>query len=794
MEENAPGIANLVNSIIGVSVLAMPYCMKQCGLLLGLGLLLGASWLTYVSCSMLVTSAVIKRRRTYEYLAYHAVGPSGKLAVELSMIGLMLGTCVAFYVIIGDLATGILSNYVEASQVQLRTFVLVFCGLCIALPLGLMKNLSVLGFMGFFSMIFYCLFVLVMFITSVSNGLLTFDWLTKIELFRPAGIFQSLPIFSLAYACQCQLFVVYDSLEDASVMRMESIVSGALKIVTTVYCLVAVFGYTTFQDSVYGNVLQNLPHTFLLEAIKFGFAGSVVIGFPLMIFPCRQSIYTLFFKQPQSDGVPSKTYIEPFTFKVITLCIVLSTMTVAIFIPNVETILGLTGATMGSFICFIFPAIIYSKAYAKADAFITRFVFAVGCLLLIFCTYQNLTAQPEVVPEVAKQDSFNGHQAHDDTLNVDAPANVENPLPDLDKPPPSKAPIGEPVKNEHRHEPANPIEPVYIDHKPDTVDEKPEEVPKEEVKDSPKVNAENLQPNVAEKDKDPPAVKKEEIPSVKHNDEAGEKPNQVPAGAGELPVDQQEQVDNKDAKREEPSNSEDNVKKQDGDGDKKEEELLMQIKAQQEKQQEILQKQSDLLQALQEQHLKEHVESEDGKVESQDKPQGVDAPEKKQPPQDGENKKVEPVIPKVDAVKDPVKPVLAEEPKQNVKQVVGNSDVQNNIKVEKPKENPVEKEPVKREEVKQQLGKQEALEPEIKPVVQEPRKENVVEENKVVAKENDKLSKRNVDKNLADSEVVKIEPNMDDIPDDKKEDVNDKVDGEDMPKPRELKSYDEGKS
>ena len=64
MESDAPYITNLVNSIIGVSVLAMPFCMKKCGLLLGLGLLIGMAWITYISCNMLITAAVIKRRRT----------------------------------------------------------------------------------------------------------------------------------------------------------------------------------------------------------------------------------------------------------------------------------------------------------------------------------------------------------------------------------------------------------------------------------------------------------------------------------------------------------------------------------------------------------------------------------------------------------------------------------------------------------------------------------------------------------------------------------------------------------
>ena len=52
----------------------------------------------------------------------------------------------------------------------------------------------------------------------------------------------------------------------------------------------------------------------------------------------------------QSSGGQTMAYIPDGVFRALTTGIVMCTMTVAIFVENVETILGLNGSLMGSFI------------------------------------------------------------------------------------------------------------------------------------------------------------------------------------------------------------------------------------------------------------------------------------------------------------------------------------------------------------------------------------------------------------------------------------------------------------
>ncbi|XP_021928543.1 putative sodium-coupled neutral amino acid transporter 10 [Zootermopsis nevadensis] len=399
MGTNTGTVMTLANSIIGVGVLAMPFCFKQCGIILSVLMLLLSSFLSRLACHFLLKAAIMARRRNFEFLAFHTFGPSGKTIVELCIIGFLMGTCIAFFVVVGDLGPAIAAKTLNISNTaSLRDIVLIGLAVFVVLPLGLLRNVDSLSSVCAATIGFYlCLVLKVM--AEAMPHLAAGDWMENVYLWRPAGMLQCIPIFSMALFCQTQLFEIYESLPNASLDKMNDVIRAAVSLCTAFYICVGFFGYVAFcTQNFTGNILMSFTPTLMSDIIKMGFVLSVAVSFPLAIFPCRASLYSLLFKRVQMPHHETlSSHIPETRFKCLTIGIISMSLTVGLLIPNIELVLGLVGSTIGVLICVMFPAVAFISISTKntQERLLAQVLVFIGVIILVLGTYATLYAANE---------------------------------------------------------------------------------------------------------------------------------------------------------------------------------------------------------------------------------------------------------------------------------------------------------------------------------------------------------------------------------------------------------------
>ena len=247
----------------------MPFCFKQCGVILATIMLILSGMLVKVACHLLLKSALLARRRTMENLAFHTHGHTGKLLVELGIIGYLAGTAIAFFVVMGDLGPPMVSKLAGIeSTANLRMVVLTGLGLFVALPLSLLRDLESLQYICTTSILFY-VFVVARVVLQATPHITSGEWMSEVNLWRPAGMLQCFPIFSLALSCQTNIFAVYTALPDATPAKMNDVVKGAVNLCSGIYITIGFFGYVAFcYVDFAGNILTAFPPSLLIDVIR----------------------------------------------------------------------------------------------------------------------------------------------------------------------------------------------------------------------------------------------------------------------------------------------------------------------------------------------------------------------------------------------------------------------------------------------------------------------------------------------------------------------------------------------
>lgn len=372
-------IFNLMNAVIGVGVLAMPYCFKRAGILIAPLLLLLVGFLTERSLSLMVRAGEFMRAsETQKGLE---AGPIGYSATVARCFGPRIGSLSDAFIVIMNFGSAVAYLDVIADIIgawagkDSKALGLFFVVLFIIGPLSCVRQIEKLKFTSLLGLSIYAIFGLV----TISLFFIGANCSGEVHVPLASGeLLVAVPIQTLAFACHTVVFPVYREFKEvpgATTKSFQYALRMTIAICLAMYIVVGFFGALTFKDNILGDILRNYSYEGggLARFVEGIFAFSICMTYPLLVFPMRDSLDILIMKTKWASSA-ARNYgwsSERFTtlrFFVLTVVLISFAYLVAVLIPEVEVVFGLTGCTFGTTICFILPSLMFLKATNENDS------------------------------------------------------------------------------------------------------------------------------------------------------------------------------------------------------------------------------------------------------------------------------------------------------------------------------------------------------------------------------------------------------------------------------------------
>ncbi|QLG72487.1 hypothetical protein HG535_0D01950 [Zygotorulaspora mrakii] len=300
--------ANLLKTIVGAGVLAVPYAFRNDGILVGSLLILLAAVTSAFGLFVLgkCSKTLINPRNssffTFCMLTYPSLSPLFDLAMFIQCFGVGL----SYLVLIGDIFPGLFGG---TREYWILGSALLIVPLCTLRKLDSLRYSSILGLfaLGYISLLVLSIFVYDVILTDNYKAFRGDVYWFKV--YDYSGLLSTFSIIIFAFTGSMNLCSIINELEDNSLSNISTVIGWSLSIATTLFMAIGITGYLTFGSNVSGNIILNYdadsPWVFLG---KLCLGTMVILSFPLLFHPCRISVNNMivwgklkFEKQPHSE-------------------------------------------------------------------------------------------------------------------------------------------------------------------------------------------------------------------------------------------------------------------------------------------------------------------------------------------------------------------------------------------------------------------------------------------------------------------------------------------------------------
>jgi len=347
----------IVNAALGAGLLNMPKAFDQAGGVYT-AIIVQAVLLFFIMTALIILAMTsnINKSCTLQEVMFTVAGIWGRRATSAIITVYCFGTCITFLIIIGDqfdraFASLVGNHYCDTWYLH-RDFVMPVSSILLILPMCYSKNIDFLKYVSAFGVFIILYVVALVFVEYAEGEHIPGPIKTKPDTWL--DVFMVIPVICFGYQCHVSVIPIYSCMKVRNIKNFSIASSTAIVICVFTYTGAATFGYLTFGNLIYEDIISNYnankPSVMLaLVAISL----KTYTTYPILLYCGREGLLTILKDMFSLSDSPAKEKIRRG-------CIVtpwfFSTVLIAMEIPNIGAVIHMLGSLAAIFI-FVFPGI-----------------------------------------------------------------------------------------------------------------------------------------------------------------------------------------------------------------------------------------------------------------------------------------------------------------------------------------------------------------------------------------------------------------------------------------------------
>ncbi|KAJ1727627.1 hypothetical protein LPJ61_004473 [Coemansia biformis] len=341
---------NLVNTIIGSGILALPYALREAGFYLGLAVMVLVALLSYAALNTLIHSGRRVGLYRFEDVSAAALGRPGHYLLSFALLVNSVGSCISYLIIVGDTATPIAQNLFGAGPLTSRQAVIALAAVGCTLPLLFFRTLEPLVRASVASTA--CLPFIVAIVAVRGPAYRTSPEPVPMPVFGPS-VLPAFGIIAFAYSCTQTAFQSYLTLRHRTMSGWRRAAAFANGLALAIYLAFAITSYRSFGMLTEPNVLNNFAHDDALANLaRMLLAFSLTLTYPMQFYPIRDLLGESLALAPGGRRVG---------IHALTLALFASTLAAALAVSDLGFVFKLVGTAASSLLLFGLPGIVYLR-------------------------------------------------------------------------------------------------------------------------------------------------------------------------------------------------------------------------------------------------------------------------------------------------------------------------------------------------------------------------------------------------------------------------------------------------